>query len=131
MAVNLDRWSNEQGQNNPYQGDRSFYDLEAGGSADRTLPVLVSCVARNDEQGRAAIDRVMQVHAATGVNTIRICNLEDNHNATWDHTNLLQRELAASQAEVRELRERKMTEKRRMFEVEHKLAKSRARSSRK
>ena len=67
-------------------------------------------MARNDEQGRAAIDRVMQVNAATGVNTVHICNLEDNHNATRDRTNFLQRELAASQAEVRELRERQLSQ---------------------
>ena len=86
-AINLDRWSNEQGQNHPYQGDRSFYNLDTGGSADRTLSVLVLRLACNDEQGRVAINRVMQADAATGFNTVRIRNLEDVHNATRVRTN--------------------------------------------
>ncbi|KAL7610638.1 hypothetical protein Lser_V15G13684 [Lactuca serriola] len=55
-AKNLGRWSQEQGQTILYNGDRSFYNLSEGGSADRVLPILVRKVARNDEQGRAAIN---------------------------------------------------------------------------
>ena len=102
-AINLERWSNKKGQNHPYQGDRSFFNLDTGGSADRSLPVLVRRVARNNEQRRATIDRVMQVDATTGVNTFRIRNLKGSHNATRDRTNFMMREPAASHAEVREL----------------------------
>ena len=64
--------------------------------------MLVHRVARNNEQGRAAIDRIIQVEPNIGFNTVRIRNLEDNHYVTRDFTNFLLRELAASQAEVRE-----------------------------
>lgn len=36
-GIAIDRWSNEQGQNHPYQGDRSFYNLEPRASVDRAL----------------------------------------------------------------------------------------------
>lgn len=45
----------------------------------------------------------MQVHAASGVNVVRLRNLEDNNEATRKHTNILQRELTASLTKVREL----------------------------
>lgn len=48
-AINLDRWSEEQGWNHLYHGDRSFYNLEAGGSEDRALPVLVRRVSHSSE----------------------------------------------------------------------------------
>ena len=70
----------------------------------------------------------MQVDAATGVNTVCIRNLEDNHNATIDRTNFLMREIAASQVEVRELQERQRSQERRMYEIERQLAKSRGRT---
>ena len=51
----LETWS--QGQDHPmlFNGDRSFYDLSNGGSAHRTLPILVRRVARNEIQGRTAL----------------------------------------------------------------------------
>ena len=50
----LDRWSHEQGQPHPYNGDRRFYNLNERGSADRALPIIVR-VARNVELNVAAI----------------------------------------------------------------------------
>ena len=71
-AVNLNKWSNEQGQSRPYHGDRSFYNLSEGGSADRVLPILVRRIARIDEQRRTTIHRTEENDANTGVNTVRI-----------------------------------------------------------
>ena len=41
----LETWSQGQDQPMPFNGDRSFYDLSNGGSADRILPILVRGVA--------------------------------------------------------------------------------------
>ena len=41
----LETWSQGQDQPMPFNGDRSFYDLSNGGSADRILPILVRRVA--------------------------------------------------------------------------------------
>ncbi|KAL7618246.1 hypothetical protein Lser_V15G04420 [Lactuca serriola] len=128
-VINLERWSNEDGQNHPYQGDRTLYNLDTEGSAEKALSMLVCSVARNDKQRRVVIERVMQVDAASGINTIHICNLEHRHNVTMDRTYLLQRELAAIQAEVRELQKRQITQERRMYEIEWQLAQSRAGTS--
>ena len=49
-GTNLNRWSRKQDQPLPYNGDRSFYNLSEGGSANRVLPILVQRIARNDEQ---------------------------------------------------------------------------------
>ena len=81
-ATNLNRWSDEQGQPLPYFGDRSFYNVSEGGSADRALPVIIRRIARNVEQGRAAIDRVMEIDANSGVNTVRIRRLEEDMERT-------------------------------------------------
>ena len=51
----LDRWSHEQGQPRPYNGDRRFYNVDGGGSADRSLPIIIRRVARNVEMNVAAI----------------------------------------------------------------------------
>lgn len=75
---------------------------------------------------RVAIDRVIQVGTANGVNIVCLYNLEDNHEATRNCTNLLQMEPAASRAEVRELRERQAIQERQMFETECQLAKFKA-----
>ena len=77
-ANNLNRWSDEQGQPLPYFGDRSFYNVSEGGSAERALPVIICRIARNVEQGRAAIDRVIEFDAISGVNTVRIRRLEED-----------------------------------------------------
>ena len=45
----------------PFNGDRSFYDLSAGGSADRVLPILVRRVARNEIHGRRVLNIIMEV----------------------------------------------------------------------
>ena len=47
----LNKWSHDQGQPLPYNGDRNFYNLNEGGPADRALPILVLRVARNVELG--------------------------------------------------------------------------------
>ena len=72
----------------------------------------------------------MHIEATTGVDVVHFHNLEGNHNATRDCTNSLQQELVATQAEVRELRDRQMVHERRMFELERQLSKSKVGSSR-
>ena len=42
----LETWSQGQDQPMPFDGDRSFYDLSEGGSADRVLPILARRVVR-------------------------------------------------------------------------------------
>ncbi|CAI9260222.1 unnamed protein product [Lactuca saligna] len=81
-ANHLNRWSEEQGQPLPYFGDRSFHNVSNGGSADRALPVIIRRIARNVEQGRAAIDQVMEIEANSGVNTVRIRCLEEDMERT-------------------------------------------------
>ena len=90
---NLNRWSDEQGQPLPYFRDRTFYNVSEGGSADRALPVMVCRIARNVEQGRATIDRVMEVDANSGVNTVRIRHLEEALKGTRGTNDTLRQQL--------------------------------------
>ena len=83
-VVNLDRWSYEQAHDHSYNRDQSFYNLDEGGSADKAHPVLVRQVARNDKQGRSAIDGVVQVSATTRVNIVCRNHLIRNHKTTRD-----------------------------------------------
>ncbi|CAH1427776.1 unnamed protein product [Lactuca virosa] len=128
-ATNLNRWSQEQGQPMPYNGDRSFYNLTEGGSADRVLPIMVRRISRNTEQGRATIDRVVEIDANSGVNTVRIRQLESAHERTQVRNAALQRELAETQAEVRELQAQQARSDRRMRDIERLLSESRTNSS--
>jgi len=116
-ATDLNRWSDEQGQPLPYFGDRSFYNVSEGGSADRALPVIIRRIARNVEQGRAAIDRVMEIDANSGVNTVRIRRLEEDIERTRRTNKTQQQQLAASRAEVLELRARQRAQDRHLQEV--------------
>ena len=116
-ANDLNRWSDEQGHPLPYFGDRTFYNVSDGGSADRALPVIIRRIARNVEQGRAAIDRVMEIDANSGVNTVRIRRLEEDMERTRRTNETLQQQLAASRAEVLELRARQRAQDRHLQEV--------------
>ena len=55
----LETWNQEPDQPIPYNGDRSFYNMSGGGSADRVLPIMVRKIARNEIEGRIAINRIM------------------------------------------------------------------------
>ena len=125
----MNRWSQEQGQPLPYNGDRSFYNLIEGGSADRVLPILVRRIACNDEQGRVALNRIMEVDADAGVNTIRILHLESSYERTQNQNATLQRDLTATQVEIRELRAQQAMTDRRMRDMERRLSESRTHSS--
>ena len=126
-ATNLNRWSDEQGQPLPYFGDRSFYNVSEGGSADRALPVIIRRIARNVEQGRAAIDRVMEIDANSGVNTVRIRRLEEDMERTRRTNETLQQQLTASRAEVMELRARQRAQDRHLQELFRQVSDLRAR----
>ena len=54
----LETWSEEQDQPMPFNGDRSFYNVNEGSSADRVLPILIRRVARNEIQGRKALQHI-------------------------------------------------------------------------
>ena len=128
-ATNLTRWSQEQGQPIPYNGDRSFYNLTEGGSADRVLPIMVRRISRNTILGQATIDRVVEIEANSGVNTVHIRQLESAHERTLVRNANLQRELAETQAEVRELRAQQVRADRRMRDMERLLSGSRTHAS--
>ena len=123
----MNRWSDEQGQTLPYNDDQSFYNISEGGSANRFLPIMVRRIARNVEQGRAAIDRVMEIDANSGVNTVRIRQLESAQERTLVRNAALKRELIEIQAEVRELRAQQARVDRRMRDM-HLLLGSRTHS---
>ncbi|XP_052621764.1 uncharacterized protein LOC128127340 [Lactuca sativa] len=102
-AETIHSWSREQGQRPPYGMQWDFYDLSKGGSADRALPVIVHHVTRHEEQTRVNTRHLMEVGATSQVNSVRIRWLDDDHDRTRDCTELLRREMAATQAEVQEL----------------------------
>ena len=93
--------------------------MSEGGSANKILPILVCRVSRNVEQGRAAIDQVMEVRANSGVNTVRLRHLNKDQELTSTHTDALHRELTASRSEVRELRKSQVALERRVWETEN------------
>ena len=127
-ATNLNTWSHEQGQPIPYNGDRSFYNLTDGGSADRVLPIMVRRISRNTILGQSSINRVLEIDANTGVNTVRIRQLESAHERALVHNAALQRELTETRAEVRELRAQQARADRRMRDIEYLLSVSRTHS---
>ena len=90
----------------PYtiQRRQKLLQLSEGGSTDRVLPILVRRVPRNEEQGRTAINRIMEVDAKAGVSTVCIRRLEDAHGRSMRDNEALQQELAETRAEVIELR---------------------------
>ena len=64
---------------------------------------MVRRIARNVEQGQAAIGRVVEVDANSNLNIVRICQLEEAMDRTRRTNEALQQQLAASRAKVREL----------------------------
>nr|KAJ0226738.1 hypothetical protein LSAT_V11C100034260 [Lactuca sativa] len=118
----LETWSEEQDQPMSFNGDRSFYNISEGGSADRVLPFLVRRVARNEIQGRIALQRIAEVDANAGMHTIRTNRLEiARERSERDHKALLQA-LAETRAEVIELRVRQRVYERHMLDMERQLA---------
>ena len=113
----MGRWSQEQGQPPPYNSDRSLYNLNEGGSTDRFLPILVRCVARNAEQGRANFNQVMEIHANSRVNKVRLHHLTDDQNLERTCTDAQQVELNACLSEVRDLLQNQVALQRRVWET--------------
>lgn len=102
----LETWSEEQDQPMPFNGERSFYNISEGSSADRILPILVRRVSRNEIQGRTALHRIAEVDANVRMHTIYTNHLEHTRERSErDHETLLQA-LAKTRAEVIELRVR-------------------------
>ncbi|KAL7595484.1 hypothetical protein Lser_V15G29681 [Lactuca serriola] len=87
----LETWNQGQDKPMPFNGDRSFYDLSNGGSADRSMPILIQRVARNEIQGRTALQRIAEVDTNGGMHMLRISRLEHAHERSErDHETLLQ-----------------------------------------
>ena len=129
-ATDLITWSHEQGQPIPYNGDRNFYNLTEGGSADRVLPIMVRRISQNSIMAQATINQVLEVDANSGVNTVHIRQLESAHERTLVRNANLQRELAETRAEVRELRAQQARMDRRIRDIERLLSGSRTHASR-
>ena len=83
---------------------------------------MVRMIAQNDEQGQAAIDRIIEIDANPGVNTVRIRHLEEAMEGTRRANEALQQQLAASRAEVIELRVRQRAHERHLQDVVRQLA---------
>ena len=104
-----------------FDGDRSFYDLSNGGSADKVLPILVRREARNEIQGRTALHQISEIVAYARMHTLHTIHLEDAHErSVRNHETLLQA-LAESRAEVIELRGRQMGCERHLLDMERQL----------
>ncbi|KAL7608978.1 hypothetical protein Lser_V15G12684 [Lactuca serriola] len=102
----LETWSEGKDPPMPFNGDRSFYDLSNGGSADRSMPILIRRVAQNKIQGRTVVQYIAEVDTNGGMHMLRTSCLEHaRERSERDHETLLQA-LAESRAEVMELRVR-------------------------
>ncbi|KAL7598013.1 hypothetical protein Lser_V15G24330 [Lactuca serriola] len=118
----LETWSQGQDQPMTFNGDRSFYDLSNGGSADRIMPILIRRVARNEIQDRTALQRITKVDTNGGMHMLRTSRREHaRERSERDHETLLQA-LAESRAEVMELRVRQRVYERHLLDVERQLA---------
>ena len=71
----------------------------------------------------------MEIRANSGVNTVHLCHLTDDHDLESTCTNALWVELNAWQSEVKDLRQNQVALQRRVWETEQQLAESRAESS--
>ena len=82
-----------------FDGDRSFYDLSNGGSADRALSILVRREARNEIQGWTALHQITEVVAYARMHTLHTIHLEDAHERSERNHEILLQTLAESRAE--------------------------------
>ena len=105
----------------PFNGDRSFYDLSNGGSADRILPILVRRVARNEIQGRTALHQITEVVAYARMHTLHTIHLEDAHERSERNHETLLQALTESRAEVIGFRVRQMGCERHLLDMERQL----------
>ena len=92
---------------------RGFYNVSEGGTADRALPVIVNRIARQFDQSRMSINRILEVNAAAQANTADILRLDEMQDDTQHHTEALQRQLNAAESEIRGLREHQAAQERR------------------
>ena len=83
----------------PFNGDRSFYDMSNGGSADRILPILVRRRAQNETQGRTALRQITEVVAYARMHTLHTIHLEDAHERSERNHEILLQTLAESRTE--------------------------------
>ena len=90
---------------------------------------MVRRISRNTILGQETIDRVVEIEANSDVNTVHIRQLESAHERTLVRNANLQRELAETQAEVRELRAQQVRADRRMRDMERLLSGSRTHAS--
>lgn len=117
MGIELESLERRARSTLTLQRGTSFYNISESGSADRALPIMVSIIARNVEQGGAAVGRVVEIDANIGVHPVRICHLEEAMERTRSTNETLQQQLAVSQVEVIELRVRQRAHERHLQEV--------------
>lgn len=79
------------------------------------MPIIVHRIARNVEQGRETINRILEIDTKSGVNTFYIRQLEEAMERTRRTNETLQQLLAASQADVIELRVRQRAHERHLI----------------
>ena len=60
-VVCLETWSAEQDQPMSSKGDRSYYHLSEGSSADKVLTILIRRVDQNEIQGRTTLHYIKEV----------------------------------------------------------------------
>ncbi|KAL7616187.1 hypothetical protein Lser_V15G03688 [Lactuca serriola] len=85
------------------------------------MPILIRRVARNEIQGRTALQRIAEVDTNGGMHMLRTSRLKHaRERSERDHETLLQA-LAESRAEVMELRVRQRVYKRHLLDVERQL----------
>ena len=109
----INHWSRQDGQRPPYGMQQGFYNVSEGGAADRALPVIVNRIARQFDQSRMSINRILEVNAAAQANAADILRLDEMQDDTQHHTEALQRQLNAAESEIRGLREHQDAQERR------------------
>ncbi|KAL7599327.1 hypothetical protein Lser_V15G22302 [Lactuca serriola] len=106
----------------PFNGDRSFYDVNEGSTVDRVLPILIRRVARNEIQGRTVLRRIAEVDTNGGMHILRTNSLEHaRERSERNHETLLQA-LAKTRVEVIELRVHQRVYERYLLNMERQLA---------
>ena len=92
----INHWSRQDGQRLLYGMAKGFYNVSRGWIADRDLQVIVNWIARQADQGRISINRVLQVNTVAQVNTVDILRLDEMQDETQHHTEALQRQVNAA-----------------------------------
>ena len=61
---------------------QGFYNHSCGDSADKTLPVMVHCIANQGEQARVNVNQIMDVDANAQITAVHLRRLDEEHDRT-------------------------------------------------